>query len=113
MRALSVHTRLTLWYAGALLARSSPLEPRLATFARTAGDEVVATFFPGPRSYTGQDVVEVSAHGNPVILRAIVDRAMSAAAGETFRGTLLGYGIANVWFYALGAVYGLAAGGVR
>jgi NCS1 family nucleobase:cation symporter-1 len=32
-------------------------------------------------------------------------------AGETFRGTLLGYGIANVWFYALGAVYGLAAGG--
>ena len=32
-------------------------------------------------------------------------------AGDTFRGTLLGYGIANLWFYALGAVYGLAAGG--
>jgi NCS1 family nucleobase:cation symporter-1 len=32
-------------------------------------------------------------------------------AGETFRGTLFGYGIANLWFYALGAVYGLAAGG--
>jgi NCS1 family nucleobase:cation symporter-1 len=32
-------------------------------------------------------------------------------AGETFRGTLLGYGIANVWFYALGAIYGLTAGG--
>ncbi|QGZ62060.1 putative hydroxymethylpyrimidine transporter CytX [Paraburkholderia acidisoli] len=32
-------------------------------------------------------------------------------AGETFRGTLLGYGIANLWFYALGAIYGLAAGG--
>ncbi|MFL9872975.1 putative hydroxymethylpyrimidine transporter CytX [Paraburkholderia megapolitana] len=31
--------------------------------------------------------------------------------GETFRGTLFGYGIANLWFYALGAVYGLAAGG--
>ncbi|SHK56613.1 putative hydroxymethylpyrimidine transporter CytX [Paraburkholderia terricola] len=31
--------------------------------------------------------------------------------GETFRGTLLGYGIANIWFYALGAIYGLAAGG--
>ena len=30
--------------------------------------------------------------------------------GETFRGTLLGYGIANIWFYALGAIYGLAAG---
>ncbi|SAL00473.1 cytosine/purines uracil thiamine allantoin permease [Caballeronia pedi] len=33
------------------------------------------------------------------------------SAGGTFRGTLLGYGIANVWFYALGAIYGLAAGG--
>src|SRR5258708_38830077 len=32
-------------------------------------------------------------------------------AGETFRGTLLGFGIANIWFYALGAVYGLTAGG--
>jgi NCS1 family nucleobase:cation symporter-1 len=32
-------------------------------------------------------------------------------AGETFRGTLFGYGIANLWFYALGAIYGLAAGG--
>lgn len=32
-------------------------------------------------------------------------------AGETFRGTILGYGIANIWFYMLGAVYGLAAGG--
>ncbi|SAL09937.1 putative hydroxymethylpyrimidine transporter CytX [Caballeronia humi] len=33
------------------------------------------------------------------------------SAGGTFRGTLLGYGIANLWFYALGAIYGLAAGG--
>jgi nucleobase:cation symporter-1, NCS1 family len=32
-------------------------------------------------------------------------------ASETFRGTLFGYGIANLWFYALGAIYGLAAGG--
>lgn len=35
----------------------------------------------------------------------------SRRAGDTFRGTLLGFGIANIWFYALGAVYGLAAGG--
>jgi nucleobase:cation symporter-1, NCS1 family len=33
------------------------------------------------------------------------------SAGGAFRGTLFGYGIANLWFYALGAVYGLAAGG--
>lgn len=35
----------------------------------------------------------------------------SRRAGETFRGTLFGYGIANIWFYTLGAIYGLTAGG--
>ncbi len=33
------------------------------------------------------------------------------SAGGTFRGTLFGFGIANLWFYVLGAFYGLAAGG--
>ncbi|MGI4814807.1 MAG: putative hydroxymethylpyrimidine transporter CytX [Janthinobacterium lividum] len=32
-------------------------------------------------------------------------------SSEVFRGTVFGYGIANLWFYALGAAYGLAAGG--
>ena len=43
-------------------------------------DTVVATFFPGPHSYTGQDVVEISAHGSPVVLRQIVEAAIGAGA---------------------------------
>ncbi|HEX3645198.1 MAG TPA: tRNA uridine-5-carboxymethylaminomethyl(34) synthesis GTPase MnmE [Vicinamibacterales bacterium] len=43
-------------------------------------DQVVATFFPGPRSYTGEDVVELSAHGSPVVLGAIVSAAIDAGA---------------------------------
>jgi tRNA modification GTPase len=43
-------------------------------------DQVVATYFPAPHSYTGEDVVELSAHGSPVVLRAIVESAMSASA---------------------------------
>ncbi len=35
-------------------------------------DEVVATFFEKPHSYTTEDVVEISAHGSPVVLRHIV-----------------------------------------
>src|SRR5439155_2785635 len=35
-------------------------------------DQAVATFFPAPHSYTGDDVVELSAHGSPVVLHAIV-----------------------------------------
>lgn len=39
-------------------------------------DDVVATFFAAPRSYTAEDVVEISCHGSPVILRHAVERAM-------------------------------------
>jgi tRNA modification GTPase len=43
-------------------------------------DEVVATYFPAPHSYTGEHVVEISAHGNPVVLQAIVASAIAAGA---------------------------------
>jgi tRNA modification GTPase len=43
-------------------------------------DEVVVTFFQAPNSYTGEDVVEVSGHGNPLILGRIVETARSAGA---------------------------------
>jgi tRNA modification GTPase len=92
--------------AGRLIAHSTPLEPRHATlttvrlppsrqrgFGETrkpdathfverfaAIDQVVATFFPAPHSYTGEDVVELSAHGSPVVLRAIVSAAIECGA---------------------------------
>ena len=43
-------------------------------------DEVVATFFGKPRSYTAEDVVEISCHGAPVVLRFAVERALEAGA---------------------------------
>ena len=36
-------------------------------------DEVIVTFFQAPRSYTGEDVLEISAHGNPFVLRRILE----------------------------------------
>ena len=36
-------------------------------------DEVVATVFKNPRSYTGEDVVEVSCHGSPYILQSVLE----------------------------------------
>lgn len=38
----------------------------------TALDEVVVTSFKAPRSYTGEDVVEISCHGSPVIVESII-----------------------------------------
>src|SRR5687767_5905917 len=43
-------------------------------------DRVVVTFFNAPRSYTGEHVVEISAHGSPVVLNAIVRAAVDAGA---------------------------------
>jgi tRNA modification GTPase len=43
-------------------------------------DEAVVTFFGKPHSYTADDVVEISAHGAPVVLRHIVELATSRGA---------------------------------
>jgi len=66
--------------ANTLLRLDAPLRPRYATFARTQGDQVVATSFPAPHSYTGDHVVEISGHGSPVVLRQIVEQAMALGA---------------------------------
>jgi tRNA modification GTPase len=41
-------------------------------------DQVVVSFFEAPKSYTTEDVVEVSCHGSPVVLRFALDRAIAA-----------------------------------
>jgi tRNA modification GTPase len=43
-------------------------------------DQVVVSFFEGPRSYTAEDVVEISCHGSPVVLRHCVEQAIQAGA---------------------------------
>ena len=86
--------------ARALVRRDAALCPRHATLARLDGaaitDEVVVTYFPRPRSYTTEDVVEIAAHGSPVVLRQIVRAAVERGArlarpGEfTFRAFIHG-----------------------
>jgi len=43
-------------------------------------DEVLVTFMKGPNSYTGEDMVEFSCHGNPVILSRIVELCVTIGA---------------------------------
>jgi tRNA modification GTPase len=75
-----VSGRLAVRVAESLLKLDRPLQPRHATFGKAGGDHVVTTYFPAPHSYTGEDVVEVSAHGSPVVLRQIVEEALRAGA---------------------------------
>jgi tRNA modification GTPase len=43
-------------------------------------DQTVVTFFEKPRSYTAEDLIEISCHGSPVVLRHAVERAVEAGA---------------------------------
>src|SRR5947207_3796929 len=65
-----------------LTTHAGAFEPRRATLTKIRGaiDQVIALYFPSPASYTGDEVVELSAHGNPVVLRAIVRAAIESGA---------------------------------
>lgn len=43
-------------------------------------DRGLLLFFPAPRSYTGEDVLELQAHGSPVVLRLLLARAIELGA---------------------------------
>jgi len=51
---------------------SAPHEQRI--------DEVVVTYFAKPHSYTTDDIVEIAAHGSPVVLRHVVELALASGA---------------------------------
>jgi tRNA modification GTPase len=70
-----------------LLRLRRPLEGGRATISElldsSSGqriDDVVVTFFQKPHSYTTEDVVEISAHGSPVVLEYIIEQALAGGA---------------------------------
>ena len=68
----------------ALCAR--PLKPREATYlpfrdaVGEAVDHGLALHFPAPHSFTGEDVLELQAHGGAVVLQLLLARCLEAAA---------------------------------
>jgi tRNA modification GTPase len=73
--------------AGPMLRLRNPLAHAQARFGDLLDvdtqeklDETVVTLFSAPHSYTGEDVVEVAAHGSPVILERVVLQALRAGA---------------------------------
>jgi tRNA modification GTPase len=46
----------------------------------SAIDQGLAIHFPGPHSYTGEDVLELQAHGGPVVLQLLLARCIAAGA---------------------------------
>jgi tRNA modification GTPase len=74
--------------AGRITTYGRPFEPRRATFTavKSTGDpaqrldQALVTYFAKPASYTGEDVVEISLHGSPVLQTLVVAEAVRAGA---------------------------------
>lgn len=70
----------------------APFKPRYAHLVQILDghsimlDEALLLYMPGPESYTGEDVVEVSCHGSPVVLRQVLDRVLSMGARPALAG---------------------------
>jgi tRNA modification GTPase len=61
-----------------LLCGREEFEPRRATLVKLhdgeeAIDEAIAIFFAAPESYTGNDLVELTLHGSPVVVRGLIE----------------------------------------
>src|SRR5258708_15368128 len=77
-------------------ADSRPSTAALAELPDAEGqsiDHVVVTYFAAPRSYTAEDVIEISCHGSPVVLRFALERvcAHGARLAEPGEFTLRAY----------------------
>lgn len=62
-------------------ALPNPVPARHALYGIIAGlDSGLFTFFAGPASYTGEDIVELAIHGSPASVRAVLERACALGA---------------------------------
>jgi tRNA modification GTPase len=69
--------------AGIVGSALLPRTAHLAEFRDGAGaplDRGIALFFPGPASYTGEDVLELQGHGGPVVLSLVLERCLELGA---------------------------------
>ena len=78
---------LSLSIARQLIPELDNVKPRMATLGKVRFpetneilDEVLVTYFEGPHSVTGEDVVEISCHGSPAVVRQILDLSLSFGA---------------------------------
>ena len=78
-------------FAQELVGKS--LVPRQAQFLRLSDasqdliDEVLALYFQGPQSYTGEDVLELQGHGGQQVLQRIIKRCFEVSSKLSFNST--------------------------
>lgn len=76
------------WLGQTLQARHATYLP-FPDASGQAIDQGLALYFPAPHSFTGEDVLELQAHGGPVVLQRLLARAMEVAATVGLHGQTL------------------------
>ena len=74
--ALAIVTEL-IANAGDITPRKAHLRQLLDPVAGIVIDEALITYFKSPHSFTGEDIVEISCHGSPVLLRQVIDLCLA------------------------------------
>ncbi|MEL6342282.1 MAG: tRNA modification GTPase [Myxococcota bacterium] len=85
-----------------------PWRPRRASVRRAVADgrpidELLVVWMPGPNSFTGEDVVELSGHGNPVVVEALLGALVSLGARPARPGEFTRRALENERISLLGA----------
>ncbi len=63
--------------------------------ASDAIDQTLITYFQGPHSFTGEDVIEISCHGSPILLRVVIDECLRIGARMADAGEFTLRSLAN------------------
>ncbi|HZO20377.1 MAG TPA: tRNA uridine-5-carboxymethylaminomethyl(34) synthesis GTPase MnmE [Gemmatimonadaceae bacterium] len=85
-----------------VIAHFATLTPRLVSLATvhhpTTGvriDRALVTLFAGPRSYTGEDVLEISVHGGALVPVLVMEALLAAGARQALPGEFTRRAVAN------------------
>lgn len=75
--------------------RTAHLRQLIDTTSGEVIDEALVTYFKAPHSFTGEDVVEISCHGSPVLLRQVIDICLARGARMAEAGEFTLRALAN------------------
>lgn len=77
------------------LARTAVLRSLVDPTTNVTIDEAIITYFKSPHSFTGEDVIEISCHGSPVLLRQVIDICLALGARMADAGEFTLRALAN------------------
>src|SRR5262249_26739947 len=93
--SLQITAELTQESPAKFLSRRTTVKTLYDSKTKEVVDQGVVTYMPGPNSFTGEDVVEISCHGSPLIVRRLIDLILELGARLAEAGEFTMRALAN------------------